>query len=237
MKKITVVFMLAVMLVCALNFPIYMLYKYGYYEDNTLNADIKENLEYCKTEKLKFQHEFQKDDIIALAKKISDVDFTLISRKEARDILMNNDIDEDATYVSLPTIYSERDTARLCSIQLFEHNAKNYILCNYMKKYRGSYALYTFDKSDELTNVLSQVNFGGNGRFQLHIMATKTSALSSTLRKFLPIIVVMLILFLPTFTEGKKSTDDARRLAKKMAKIGFVAIPLFLIIAYLRIYI
>ncbi len=231
MKKFSILLIIAVILLSFLHMPIYFLYNNGYCEENTVNVDIETNLEYLYSgEDLAIEHDFYEDDIIALLSKMKNIDYTLISRKEAYKILSENNVDKGAKYTSVPTKYNDTDKMMLISVQLFEIEDQNYLLCKYGRKTMEAYSLFTFDCTQELAELLDTDIVFPNGRFNKNIKFGKEHAINSTLKNFIPIIVLMLILLIPYLV--KKTNQN--KIYKTMTKIGYIVIPILVVFVYLK---
>lgn len=230
MKKLSVLLIIVVILLSFLHMPVYFLYNNGYYEENTVKTDIEKNLEYLFSEEdLEIEHDFYKDDIITLLSEMKNIEYTLISRKKAYKILSENNVDKGAKYTSVPTEYNETAEVVLISVQLFEIEDQNYLLCKYGRKTMEAYSLFTFDCTQELSELLDTDIVFSNGRLNMNIRIGKEHAIKSTIKNFIPIIVLMLILLIPyLFNKSQNKTY------KTMSKIGYIVIPILIVFVYLK---
>lgn len=231
MKKISILVIIAVFLLSFLHLPVYFFYNNGYYEADTVNADIEMALEYLNSgKKLDIVHDFHKDDIIALLSEIKSIKYTLVSKKEAYKLLSENDVDKNAKYTSVPTEYAESDKTVLLSVQLFKIKDQNYLLCEYGKNAMEAYSLFSFDCTQELEELLDSDILFSDGRFNMKIKFSTEHAVKSTLKNFIPTIILMFILLIPYLA----AKDKQNKIYKTMSKIGCIAIPVLVIFIYLK---
>ena len=231
MKKISILVIIAVFLLSFLHLPVYFFYNNGYYEADTVNADIEMALEYLNSgKKLDIVHDFHKDDIIALLSEIKSIEYTLVSKKEAYKLLSENDVDKNAKYTSVPTEYAEADETVLLNVQLFKIKDQNYLLCEYGKNAMEAYSLFSFDCTQELEEILDSDILFSDGRFNMKIKFSTEHAVKSTLKNFIPTIILMFILLIPYLA----TKDKQNKIYKTMSKIGCIAIPVLVIFIYLK---
>lgn len=231
MKKISILVIIAVFLLSFLHLPVYFFYNNGYYEADTVNADMEMALEYLNSgKKLDIVHDFHKDDIIALLSEIKSIEYTLISKKEAYKLLSENDVDKNAKYTSVPTEYAEADETVLLNVQLFKIKDQNYLLCEYGKNAMEAYSLFSFDCTQELEELLDSDILFSDGRLNMKIKFSTEHAVKSTLKNFIPTIILMFILLIPYLA----TKDKQNKIYKTMSKIGCIAIPVLVIFIYLK---
>lgn len=231
MKKISILVIIAVFLLSFLHLPVYFFYNNGYYEADTVNADIEMALEYLNSgKKLDIVHDFHKDDIIALLSEIKSIEYTLVSKKEAYKLLSENDVDKNAKYTSVPTEYAEADETVLLNVQLFKIKDQNYLLCQYGKNAMEAYSLFSFDSTQELEELLDSDILFSDGRLNMKIKFSTEHAVKSTLKNFIPTIILMFILLIPYLA----AKDKQNKIYKTMSKIGCIAIPVLVIFIYLK---
>lgn len=231
MKKISILVIIAVFLLSFLHLPVYFFYNNGYYEADTVNADIEMALEYLNSgKKLDIVHDFHKDDIIALLSEIKSIEYTLVSKKEAYKLLSENDVDKNAKYTSVPTEYAEADETVLLNVQLFKIKDQNYLLCEYGKNAMEAYSLFSFDCTQELEELLDSDILFSDGRLNMKIKFSTEHAVKSTLKNFIPTIILMFILLIPYLA----AKDKQNKIYKTMSKIGCIAIPVLVIFIYLK---
>ena len=231
MKKISILVIIAVFLLSFLHLPVYFFYNNGYYEADTVNADIEMALEYLNSgKKLDIVHDFHKDDIIALLSEIKSIEYTLVSKKEAYKLLSENDVDKNAKYTSVPTEYAEADETVLLNVQLFKIKDQNYLLCEYGKNAMEAYSLFSFDCTQELEELLDSDILFSDGRLNMKIKFSTEHAVKSTLKNFIPTIILMFILLIPYLA----TKDKQNKIYKTMSKIGCIAIPVLVIFIYLK---
>lgn len=231
MKKISILVIIAVFLLSFLHLPVYFFYNNGYYEADTVNADIEMALEYLNSgKKLDIVHDFHKDDIIALLSEIKSIEYTLVSKKEAYKLLSENDVDKNAKYTSVPTEYAEADETVLLNVQLFKIKDQNYLLCEYGKNAMEAYSLFSFDSTQELEELLDSDILFSDGRLNMKTKFSTEHAVKSTLKNFIPTIILMFILLIPYLT----AKDKQNKIYKTMSKIGCIAIPVLVIFIYLK---
>lgn len=233
MKKISIIFIAVVVLLTIANPFLYFLHRNSYLEENTLNVDISENLEICKSGNLKVTHNFYRDDLIALFSELQQMEYILIKPETANRIINSTNIDENVTYTSVPTMYEEEPEKALSSIQLFEFDNVNYILCKYELKYNKSvYSLFSFSPSEKLTDLLKSNILYSHGNFKLNRTWSKEGAVKTTAKNFIPIIIAALIMFIPYIIKGK----SAKKALVVMTKLGFIVIPIMMTIVYFNMY-
>lgn len=231
MKKISILVIIAVFLLSFLHLPVYFFYNNGYYEADTVNADIEMALEYLNSgKKLDIVHDFHKDDIIALLSEIKSIEYKLVSKKEAYKLLSENDVDKNAKYTSVPTEYAEADETVLLNVQLFKIKDQNYLLCEYGKNAMEAYSLFSFDSTQELEELLDSDILFSDGRLNMKIKFSTEHAVKSTLKNFIPTIILMFILLIPYLA----AKDKQNKIYKTMSKIGCIAIPVLVIFIYLK---
>lgn len=238
MRKIIIFYFCAVTLISLINYPFYFNYRFLYYAEDTFVEDVQNNLDYYNSgEVFSFYRKHYKDDIIDLLNLIDDIELNLVPEFNAKKILIFNNINENAFSAKLPLANnSEFADPRLTFLQIFSFDGQDYLLCSYrVETYYDAYALYEYDGSEAVKTMFTRDCFIDVGIFDKSEFLFKNSFLV-TVRQFLPMFIVMIILFLPVLVERKERSGDRGKLAKIMAKSGFCIIPVWLIIIFIKLY-
>lgn len=237
MKKAAVAVMLLTVLFSLMNFPIHVYDRFFYYSDDTIKQDIEDNIEFYSTDEVPdIYTRYYNSDIVELLNSLYTYEYYPLEKNEAFKLMYFFDVDEQSYEAPLPMMFAyEHDSNRLSRVKIFEVQMKRYVFCEYKGDDRFSYKVYECPYNENTEQIFKRDCFS-DGNFKSTKDRQNQIAIKSTLRYFLPLIIVAIILFLPIFTEGKKSTDEARKMAKTIAKIDFVIIPVWIVILYLKIY-
>lgn len=234
MKKLAVLMLLLILVLSVLNFPLFLYSEYQYFNEDTIIEDITANIDFYESgDAADLYIRYYGEDITDLMNRLLEQQYTLIDKAEAFKILYFEDVDKISRHTSLPMFLGyDGDERRLIHIQIFELQNKHYIFCDYLKE---GVSLYECTYDEKTANIFNRACFS-EGKIKSNTEDYIKYSFKVTLKHFLPILIAALILFLPSFTEGKRSTEEARKLAKTMGKIGIILIPVLLIIVFLKLY-
>ncbi len=237
MKKAVLIVMLLTVLISALNFPIYIYHNFGYFPENDIKQEIADDLEFYQSDNI--SEGFRKyygTDLSDLLKSLLANEYRVLSKIEAIKLIYFNDVDKNSRETSAPmNDIKNYDIIRLTRLKIFEVDGITYLLSTYSGPDGYNYTVFECSYKEETEQIFERDCFS-DGSFESDKQTALLLASIVTLKRFLPVIIAALILFLPTFTEGKRSTNEARKLAKIMAKIGIIVIPVFIIIMYMITY-
>ncbi len=237
MKKTVLIVMLLTILISALNFPIYIYHDFGYFPENKIKQEIADGLEFYQSDNISDGfRKYYGTDLSELLKSLLVNEYRVLSKNEAIKLIYFNDVDKNSRETSAPmNDVKNYDIVRLTRLKIFEIDGIIYLLSTYIGPDGYNYTVYECSYNEKTEQILERDCFS-DGSFERDKQTALLVASIVTLKRFLPVIIAALILFLPTFTEGKRSTNEARKLAKIMAKIGFAVIPVFIVIMYMITY-
>ncbi len=237
MKKLVISYIFFTTLISALNFPIYIYECFEYYSEDSIKEDIEANYQFYKNGNT--PDSFNKhcgNTLTELMNVLEASEYLPCTKNDTIRLLFFENGGDNSILVSMPMKYDHySDADRLVYFYYFDKDEKSYIFCIYYTEETAKYKLYTCSLTDEAKALLQSDCFSKRQLIDRveHIIP---AAAKVTLKCFLPVIIVALILLLPIFTEGKRSTAEARKLAKIMAKIGFAVIPVLLFAVYVMLY-
>lgn len=238
MKKIIIFYIICVVLIACVNplFYYYNYFTYSYNED--VKPYIEENIKYYEENKDKLGIRSMPDYMKELINMMLSVDYILVSKNEAFIMLwFSDECDNNAFYCPMPYLYHNEQKDKIRNVQFFEKDGQYYMECEYEKSGAPAYSLFKCENFDSLKQMLDEKDLFTGGTFNSVKKTLRYFASESTLRNFIPVGIMSLVLFLPCFTEEKCSTDEVRKIARIMAKIGFVAVPAALVFIFLKTYI
>lgn len=235
MKKLSIVLLITIILFCCLNPFIFFLHRNKYIEENTLKIEIAENLKMCEEDNLQELDVYNKEELIALFSELQNVEFDIVEKQEAVSIILNNSIDENAIRTGVPTRHIENSDKIFESIQIFETNNTNYVLCEYLLKNGNGYSLFAFSPTEKLAELL-QKDILNAGKFDFHMKVQAYDALWVTVKYFLPVTVVAFLLFVLYLRKEKVADAQTRKILATISKIGCIVIPIIMAILIIKVY-
>ncbi len=237
MKKAVVVAVFLTVLISLLNFPIYLYYDFNYNSENSIKQDIAEGIEYYQQiDTAEPLRKYYGDDLPDLMNSLLSHEYRVLEKSEALKLMCFSDVAANSRETSMPQKnLKDYSISRLTRLKLFEVEEVLYVCCTYISPSSYVYTVYECSYNEETEQIFERDCFSDD-TFNSDKQRLFNNAKTVTVKHFLPVIIAALILFLPTLTEGKRSTDEARKLSRIMAKIGFAAIPVFIVIMYAVIY-
>lgn len=238
MKKIVVVFSVVFVLLSVMMIPVNMHFRFDYLNRTDIYSELQENYKnYSKgdvSERYINEYGEEYKDMLTT---LMQFEYTHIEKDEAIDLMFFSDALEEncKTCFLVRKRYSSKQSDFILSLQYFNFEGKDYLLCSY-NLLGAIFDLYSFETDDETREIFNTRFFSETNEFESRMKYALKNSFSLTVIYFVPVLIVMTLLFVPIFIFDKKGSGTENKLGKRAAIVGFIAVPLIFLIQLARLY-
>ena len=216
--------------------PVNMHFRFDYLNRTDIYSELQENYRnYSKGDVPERYINEYGEEYKDMLTTLMQFEYTHIEKAEAIELMFFSDALEEncKTCTLIRKRYSSAQGDFILNIQYFNFEGKDYLLCCY-NLLGSNFDLYSFEADGEAREIFNTRFFSEKNEFESRMKYSLRNSVIATVKYYIPVIIVMILLFVPIFVFDKKGSGTENKLGKRVAIVGFIVVPLLYLVQFFR---